>query len=116
MIRRPPRSTLFPYTTLFRSSIVDSTVRLHGLPAAPIREDGEGLRFTLGQRAAGPVARRLDSALLGPIRDLIGDRPLVVVPSSSIRGLPWSALPSCTGRPVSVTPSANSWFRAATKE
>src|SRR3712207_9440412 len=23
MIRRPPRSTLFPYTTLFRSSIVD---------------------------------------------------------------------------------------------
>src|SRR5947209_15110825 len=23
MIRRPPRSTLFPYTTLFRSNIVD---------------------------------------------------------------------------------------------
>src|SRR3712207_6998879 len=27
MIRRPPRSTLFPYTTLFRSS-ADGTVRL----------------------------------------------------------------------------------------
>ena len=30
MIRRPPRSTLFPYTTLFRSSIaarIDSQVR-----------------------------------------------------------------------------------------
>src|SRR6266511_2196338 len=26
MIRRPPRSTLFPYTTLFRSSVVASTV------------------------------------------------------------------------------------------
>src|SRR5256885_5414377 len=26
MIRRPPRSTLFPYTTLFRSIIPDSTV------------------------------------------------------------------------------------------
>src|SRR2546429_2648779 len=25
MIRRPPRSTLFPYTTLFRSSATDST-------------------------------------------------------------------------------------------
>src|SRR3712207_7497834 len=25
MIRRPPRSTLFPYTTLFRSSITPST-------------------------------------------------------------------------------------------
>src|SRR5947209_10304052 len=27
MIRRPPRSTLFPYTTLFRSIIVDRMVR-----------------------------------------------------------------------------------------
>src|SRR3712207_2063781 len=27
MIRRPPRSTLFPYTTLFRSDVVDSTNR-----------------------------------------------------------------------------------------
>src|SRR3712207_7674853 len=25
MIRRPPRSTLFPYTTLFRSSIAESS-------------------------------------------------------------------------------------------
>src|SRR2546426_9255700 len=25
MIRRPPRSTLFPYTTLFRSALVDAT-------------------------------------------------------------------------------------------
>src|SRR5438105_5865527 len=27
MIRRPPRSTLFPYTTLFRSLVVHGTVR-----------------------------------------------------------------------------------------
>src|SRR3712207_7175456 len=27
MIRRPPRSTLFPYTTLFRSLAVESTVQ-----------------------------------------------------------------------------------------
>src|SRR3712207_7473611 len=26
MIRRPPRSTLFPYTTLFRSSVIPSEV------------------------------------------------------------------------------------------
>src|SRR3712207_7007453 len=33
MIRRPPRSTLFPYTTLFRSiglALVKETVELHG--------------------------------------------------------------------------------------
>src|SRR3989442_10075448 len=29
MIRRPPRSTLFPYTTLFRSSGKDSAFALH---------------------------------------------------------------------------------------
>src|SRR5258708_39658182 len=28
MIRRPPRSTLFPYTTLFRSAISSCSVRL----------------------------------------------------------------------------------------
>src|SRR2546430_13452946 len=31
MIRRPPRSTLFPYTTLFRSSPADSAVELEPL-------------------------------------------------------------------------------------
>src|SRR3712207_7754104 len=30
MIRRPPRSTLFPYTTLFRSSIVDCACLVAG--------------------------------------------------------------------------------------
>src|SRR5256885_1257448 len=29
MIRRPPRSTLFPYTTLFRSGFVDESGFLH---------------------------------------------------------------------------------------
>src|SRR2546430_12015596 len=31
MIRRPPRSTLFPYTTLFRSRLTLSTARALGL-------------------------------------------------------------------------------------
>src|SRR6202012_6194235 len=39
MIRRPPRSTLFPYTTLFRSmSWRDSALRLRNL------ESGQGYR------------------------------------------------------------------------
>src|SRR5256885_7280459 len=29
MIRRPPRSTLFPYTTLFRSLVLKQQARLH---------------------------------------------------------------------------------------
>src|SRR3712207_7892349 len=40
MIRRPPRSTLFPYTTLFRSPDVARPVHHPALPqAAPGRDD-----------------------------------------------------------------------------
>src|SRR5256885_11333909 len=34
MIRRPPRSTLFPYTTLFRSLLVSMTISETTLPLA----------------------------------------------------------------------------------
>src|SRR2546429_6486882 len=34
MIRRPPRSTLFPYTTLFRSRLVDAVSDFSGHPAS----------------------------------------------------------------------------------
>src|SRR2546429_4003503 len=50
MIRRPPRSTLFPYTTLFRSL----GAAVHGVGhAAPPR--------VLGQLAAGGRAYRADA-------------------------------------------------------
>src|SRR2546422_6489667 len=35
MIRRPPRSTLFPYTTLFRSRVLVSIVRDAGVAENP---------------------------------------------------------------------------------
>src|SRR5689334_24121705 len=34
MIRRPPRSTLFPYTTLFRSQLREPVLERHELAAA----------------------------------------------------------------------------------
>src|SRR2546422_4188829 len=48
MIRRPPRSTLFPYTTLFRS-------RPRGRAAG-------------GRRGSGPVGARRRGARLRPVR------------------------------------------------
>src|SRR2546430_5116488 len=45
MIRRPPRSTLFPYTTLFRSVL------------RVVPEDGEGLRAAFRADAADASAR-----------------------------------------------------------
>src|SRR3712207_7597923 len=41
MIRRPPRSTLFPYTTLFRS-VDDDAARLHGGHGGRRHELGSG--------------------------------------------------------------------------
>src|SRR2546422_5942327 len=49
MIRRPPRSTLFPYTTLFRSGL------LRAQPRAGHRTDG---RVAEGPGAGGPARRR----------------------------------------------------------
>src|SRR3712207_7536837 len=50
MIRRPPRSTLFPYTTLFRSCCAD---RVDGRARCP-RRDGP---FRVGRRAGGDGGR-----------------------------------------------------------
>src|SRR5260370_27943190 len=52
MIRRPPRSTLFPYTTLFRSS---PRVRLHRAGRRP-RRRGAGTGAAPGG-GAGPPGR-----------------------------------------------------------
>src|SRR2546426_8700242 len=46
MIRRPPRSTLFPYTTLFRSLVVDV-----GLMGAQLRHVSQVGRNVLGHFA-----------------------------------------------------------------
>jgi tetratricopeptide (TPR) repeat protein len=100
---------------LFAVSVVDGQVRRHDL-AACRAQDVDALRFGLGARAAGVVervARRLDRVLVEPVRALIADRPLVVVPGVALHGLPWAALPSCVGRAVSVTPSVAGWLRAS---
>src|SRR5260370_6233954 len=56
MIRRPPRSTLFPYTTLFRS---DARLEVRGLDIgdqAPLEARAEPL-FDLGDLLGRAVAR-----------------------------------------------------------
>src|SRR5687768_17847761 len=48
MIRRPPRSTLFPYTTLFRSRAEDDTLQV-AVRLRPVPDDrGIGPRLTDG--------------------------------------------------------------------
>src|SRR5690554_7450048 len=44
MIRRPPRSTLFPYTTLFRSALTAGLRQLGHVDLRVVRERVDGLR------------------------------------------------------------------------
>src|SRR2546426_1058918 len=66
MIRRPPRSTLFPYTTLFRSApagrVVADDVVLEVHPAA--RRGDRGEHRVQGARAVGVVLEAI--AVDGP--------------------------------------------------
>src|SRR5256886_14736956 len=59
MIRRPPRSTLFPYTTLFRSAIFDAGL----LPRACELFDGPTMR-ALSPRAPFKFPEGIGGALL----------------------------------------------------
>src|SRR5258708_18407805 len=50
MIRRPPRSTLFPYTTLFRSVVVAERGGVDRGGAAAAGGDADGRRIGQGDR------------------------------------------------------------------
>src|SRR5256886_12860250 len=75
MIRRPPRSTLFPYTTLFRSSFLSHRTILHteGEVAAS-RRAAAGAGGSLPSRrpaeAHGPVLRHTAPVLLNGLRPI----------------------------------------------
>src|SRR2546421_1914188 len=69
MIRRPPRSTLFPYTTLFRSALavlaaivaaLGPTITL--LPLTPLRLVVGALQAEDGQQCADRKSTRLNSS------------------------------------------------------
>jgi hypothetical protein len=69
----------------------------------------------LAEAVIGSARRRaalLDRLVIDPLSDLLGDRQLVIVPIGQLYALPWGALPSLRGRPVSIVPSATAWVSA----
>src|SRR5260370_29842954 len=55
MIRRPPRSTLFPYTTLFRSMLPECIFFKFGLFHMLMRTVGKRFYLSASARASPPV-------------------------------------------------------------
>src|SRR3712207_7466670 len=68
MIRRPPRSTLFPYTTLFRSPEGLPVPQHDGLALVGDPERGERGLVDLAEHLAGRLERGLPD-LLGGVLD-----------------------------------------------
>ena len=109
--------------------IVDGHAVLKPLgPMQPVVTEMDSARFglrrlSLGRGSAASLAgadaavtfagHRLEDHLFEPIREHLGDRPLVVVPPARLHALPWAILPSCRARPLAVAPSAAFWLRAA---
>src|SRR5260370_7837375 len=58
MIRRPPRSTLFPYTTLFRSSLVSHGDGMNGLYRPAVSVEITGIHVTFFDHAKRMVEKR----------------------------------------------------------
>jgi CHAT domain-containing protein len=54
----------------------------------------------------------LTGEITAPLRGLLGDGGIVIVPTGLLASIPWNMLPDLRGRPVAVCPSASSWLAA----
>lgn len=98
-----------------RAEIVETTRQLHADLNALAPDHLPGPLVDAVTASANHRARLLDRMLVEPIADLIGDRELVLVPSGPLYALPWSALPTLRGKPISIVPSATAWVGARTR-
>jgi tetratricopeptide (TPR) repeat protein len=113
--------------TLHAVSQVDGHTRLHDLgPLCALDDLVDRVPFALHRLARNrsrascdaalallrQTARQVDAIVLRPLQAVLADRSVVVVPTGPLQSLPWSILPSCVQRPVTVAPSAALWLDA----
>src|SRR5256884_9685588 len=63
MIRRPPRSTLFPYTTLFRSEIDRALIHFQGFVADLLNAASDAIPVQRPHRCEGLQNHQIECAL-----------------------------------------------------
>ncbi len=69
----------------------------------------DSLRSVVEASATTALAQ-LGNTLVTPVLDRIGDRRLVITPSSVLARTPWTLLPGFEGRPIAVPQSATRWL------
>src|SRR3712207_1960393 len=122
MIRRPPRSTLFPYTTLFRSD--DVSLEIGG---------GLGvLSEHLAERCAHVHVVELDRSLEPALRDALDPHPnatlhfadavkldlaaLAPAPTKVVANLPYGVAATVILRTIAERPAVPTWVAMVQKE
>jgi tetratricopeptide (TPR) repeat protein len=111
---------------LYAITLTSGSARLHRLGSyEQAMSELDSLRFAMRRsvlgfgsgavRTAGRIAYEysrstLDRLLLAPLRGVLADRELVVVPTGRLHALPWPLLASAENRPLTVAPSARTWL------
>src|SRR3989442_2006313 len=89
MIRRPPRSTLFPYTTLFRSApVIDAAAHARFLGVEPSFDEFIGIHFHHARQADLVRALKLKSSRMERLVSAYGELIAIRSPHGSQAGFP----------------------------
>src|SRR2546426_4709540 len=99
MIRRPPRSTLFPYTTLFRSSNPGGATLGGTIVVAAVGGVASFGDLSLNRTATGYTLTASGGGL-GPVTSTAFD----IIPGTSTR-LAFTVQPSNTGAGAAISPA-----------
>lgn len=106
---------------LYAVTVTSGRTRLHDLgPTAVVEQEKQYLLFALRRLLSGRSpdaasdalalsASRLHQLLLQPLA-LSPARPVVIVPTGVLHGLPWACLPELDGRSTTIAPSAAVWL------
>lgn len=113
---------------LLAVSVERGRCRLHRLgPAAAVAEPLAACSFALhrmNRHGVSPASMAAAAAVLDEVTDRLAalllptkvrrtDRPLVIIPTGVLHGVPWGAMRPLAGRAVSVSPSLTGWSVAA---
>jgi tetratricopeptide (TPR) repeat protein len=86
-----------------------STRLLTDLDALAARRMPEALAAVV-RGSLNRQCRILSDEILAPLRRVLADREVVIVPTRALSSLPWGLLPDFRGRPVTVSASASAWL------